>query len=327
MNRNNKCLILFCLSMVIFAACDMEQDITKDDEKKNNRKKDGPQVEIIDGAVQASFSVSADKQVYFSQGNLQYQASTNTWRFAENQWDYVGTQIPDPYGGSFGGTVENGDNSYISKDYDGWIDLFGWGTSGWKGGVDSCQPYSISYMHKDYIVGGSEGNSLTGEFANADWGVYNAITNGGNKAGLWRTLSRDEWNYLIFERPRADSLCSAAVVNGVRGLVVLPDGWQKPWYVLFTPHHPNWCSNDCNQYGIYDWEDMQATGAIFLPVTGLRNKKEVQRAGDACYYWTTTASSLSGQCCALYVFSDEIHTDYTFGRGSGLSVRLVQDVQ
>ena len=42
------------------------------------------------GAINGLFSVSENSQVYFSQGNLQYQASTHTWRFAENQWDYVG---------------------------------------------------------------------------------------------------------------------------------------------------------------------------------------------------------------------------------------------
>lgn len=49
------------------------------------------------GAISGLFSVGATQQVWFSQGNLQYRASTNTWRFAENQWDYVGTQNP-PFG-------------------------------------------------------------------------------------------------------------------------------------------------------------------------------------------------------------------------------------
>jgi hypothetical protein len=43
------------------------------------------------GAISGKFTINANgDQVYFSQGNLQYQASTNTWRFAENQWNYVG---------------------------------------------------------------------------------------------------------------------------------------------------------------------------------------------------------------------------------------------
>ena len=38
------------------------------------------------GACSYAFPVSSSgKKVYFSKGNLQYQASTDTWRFAENQ--------------------------------------------------------------------------------------------------------------------------------------------------------------------------------------------------------------------------------------------------
>ena len=71
------------------------------------------QFETLEGNVYAigKFSVSNTKKVAFSSGNLQYQASTDTWRFAENQWDYIG-----------------GANSNISSSYSGWIDLFGWGT-------------------------------------------------------------------------------------------------------------------------------------------------------------------------------------------------------
>ena len=38
------------------------------------------------------FSVSADKQVTFSKGNLQYTQSTDTWSFAENQYDIIGEE-------------------------------------------------------------------------------------------------------------------------------------------------------------------------------------------------------------------------------------------
>ena len=66
------------------------------------------------GALKGLFSVSASKKVCFAQGNLQYQASTNTWRFAENQYDALTTE-----------------NTNVSATYVGWIDLFGWGTSGY----------------------------------------------------------------------------------------------------------------------------------------------------------------------------------------------------
>lgn len=57
------------------------------------------------------FTVEDGRQVIFSPGNLQYQASLKTWRFAENQYDYIGKANKD-----------------ISTIYKGWIDLFGWGT-------------------------------------------------------------------------------------------------------------------------------------------------------------------------------------------------------
>ncbi|MBO7529042.1 MAG: hypothetical protein J6T37_04115 [Bacteroidales bacterium] len=57
--------------------------------------------------VDARFSVSDEMQVCFSKGNLQYQPSTNTWRFTEHQWDICGHH-----------------NSNISQHYSGWIDLF-----------------------------------------------------------------------------------------------------------------------------------------------------------------------------------------------------------
>ena len=96
------------------------------------------------GSKGGLFSVSATQQVWFSQGNLQYQASTNIWRFAEHQWDYVGTQTDASgfYGGTIGGTVSGSDNRNIRSTYGGWIDLFGWGTSGWSSGAVCYQPWS-----------------------------------------------------------------------------------------------------------------------------------------------------------------------------------------
>ena len=160
------------------------------------------QAPIKDGAILAEFSVSDSTKVYFSQGNLQYRASSKTWRFAEHQWDFVGDSIN-------GNVYENGvksDNAKISSTYDGWIDLFGWGTSGWNSGANAYQPYSTSTVYSDYYPDGSYYNDLTGSYANADWGVYNKISNGGNQAGLWRTLTYSEWSYLISGRAQASRL-------------------------------------------------------------------------------------------------------------------------
>ncbi len=80
---------------------------------------------VPEGAINGKFSVASGKQVYFSKGNLQYQASSNTWRFAEHQYDFVG----DDTNGNVSVGSDKCNNALISSSYTGWIDLFGWGTS------------------------------------------------------------------------------------------------------------------------------------------------------------------------------------------------------
>lgn len=44
---------------------------------------------IVDGTLPGYFFTSTSTKIQFSMGNLQYQASTNTWRFATNQYDAI----------------------------------------------------------------------------------------------------------------------------------------------------------------------------------------------------------------------------------------------
>ena len=143
-------------------------------------------------------------QIFFSPGNLQYQASTNTWRFAEYQYDLIGS-----------------DNSNISSTYSGWIDLFGWGTGN--------NPTSTSTYYLNYCTF-------------VDWGV-NAISNGGNTPNQWRTLTSDEWAYLCNTRPNATELRSQATVNGVHGYILLPDDFVLPIGFTFLANSNDWAMN------------------------------------------------------------------------------------
>ena len=261
-------------------------------------------IAVENGAIKAAFSISDSKQIYFSQGNLQYQASTGTWRFAEHQYDIIGS-----------------DNSNISSSYSGWIDLFGWGTSGWNSGANAYQPYSTSKSYSDYYPGGDYTNNLTGSYANADWGVYNKISNGGNQAGLWRTLTKDEWQYLISNRTDARYLRGTATVNGVNGLILLPDNWTLPTGVTFTYGEDGWSQNT---YSASDWSKMEANGAVFLPAAGSRGK-DVGDVGSYGLYWSSSAyDSLDANF--LYFSSLDVFTSW-FYRYWGRSVRLVQDVK
>ena len=258
------------------------------------------------GAIKAAFSVSADKKVYFSKGNLQYQASTSTWRFAENQYDIIGE-----------------DNANISSTYTGWIDLFGWGTSGWNSGANAYLPYSTSTSYSDYYPGGDYNNDLAGDYANADWGVYNKISNGGNQAGQWRTLTYNEWSYLINSRTNASSKYGVATVNNVNGLVLLPDSWTLPADVTFT----SGANGDFaqNTYSAEDWAKMEANGAVFLPAAGNRYGTAEGDVGSYGYYWSSSAYGNDYANC-LSFGSDYVDTGSNY-RGYGHSVRLVQDAE
>ena len=250
-------------------------------------------VQIQDGAIRAEFSVSDSTKVYFSQGNLQYKASTNTWRFAEHQWDYVGY-----------------DNENISEKYVGWIDLFGWGTSGYNG----KNPYMTSKKDTDY---GDGENDIAG--TNYDWGVYNKISNGGNQTGLWRTLTYDEWRYLRYDRKNADALYGTAMVNREEGYVFLPDNWTTPTGITFE------CGANFYQniYSASDWSKMETNGAVFLPAADLRGGTYV--TSDDGYYWSSSASGGHFAYC-LYFDGYGLETGCS-DRSNGESVRLVQDVK
>ncbi len=270
------------------------------------------------------FSVSATQKVTFSPGNLQFNAmqgthlcadgttKQGTWRFAENQWDYIGSA-----------------NSKISSTYSGWIDLFGYGTSGWNSGYTAYQPYTSNYSSTAGY--GYIDKDLTGTYANADWGVYNAISNGGNQPGLWRTLTGAEWKYLLQERSNANKLLSGGKVNSVCGLILLPDDWVLPEGLTFTPKGSSY---DSNKYNTTQWQKMADAGAVFLPAAGWRVRTEIRTtwSGEGtglrgCYHGSTivTSSSVKNNHF-LSFYSNTIVGVAGNNRHCGLSVRLVSDV-
>ena len=211
------------------------------------------------------FSISATEQVRFAKGNLQYRASTGSWRFAEHQWDYVGTQTPDGQG-YYGGTVSGSDNNNISDSYNGWIDLFNWGTGN--------NP-TLTTMGYDYYT---DYSTFT------DWG--DAISGGSNASNPWRTLSKDEWNYIVRTRSNASAKRAVGTVNGVFGAILLPDSWTLPSGVSFTSGY-----NVLNSYDSDGWALMEAAGALFLPATGNRGVSTVENAGHWGFYWSSTPAS------------------------------------
>jgi hypothetical protein len=279
------------------------------------------QGEVPTGAIDGKFTINANgDQVYFSQGNLQYQASTGIWRFAENQYDYVGNA-----------------NSNISPIYDGWIDLFGWGTSGWDNGNMYYQPYDTESFwdsQTGYGYGPTNGMNynynLTGMYANADWGIYNSINNGGNVPNQWRTLTRYEWGYVFYTRSTPSGIRFVkGNVNGMNGVILLPDNWNSSVQVLNYTNNPE-APYTTNTFTLADWEAMEANGAAFLPAVGHRVGTSVNYVGNQGNYWSASYGSRD-DAYYVYFYNGGLSTDISGGlyhfRYYGHSVRLVHDIQ
>ncbi len=278
-------------------------------------------------ALNGVFSVSASNQVRFSPGNLQYKATLGshstaagsmapgTWRFAEHQYDFV--------------TPAN--NTSSAEDYGEWIDLFFYGTSGWNSGYSQYQPWSRSAQ------GGCNTDSLVGDNVNADWAYYNAISNGGDEAGLWRTLSKDEWDYLLNGREgstignvtnaRYAYIAIEVQSENLSGMVLFPDNYVHP-NGLIEPYSINGAVASLKVYTLEQWQSMEEAGCVFLYAAGESTGTSLNENGGVVYCWTSTSVS-AGQEEAYALKVDFLNSVDVFASTTvkGFSVRPVTDVR
>lgn len=260
--------------------------------------------QVPQGALKGKFSVSADKAVRFSQGNLQcYLDYPRVWFFAEKQTDFIGQ-------------VAVNDT----------IDLFGWSGKG---------------VFRDPIYG-ADFNGATqyynGDFV--DWG-NNVI--GDAPAGTWHTPSSEEWYYLLCKRPNAATLFALATVDTVHGLIILPDDWTTPDGLTFTPStekglqpsEQNYISKteDGYSHNIYtteQWQALEQAGAVFLPAAGDRymGVNNVNVYGN---YWASTPlrsyiDNAGGINFSGSAWGSNVSAAGGGARSNGHSVRLVKDI-
>ncbi len=189
-----------------------------------------------------------------------------------------------------GNLVYSGGYSFAAHQYD-YGGYFGWGTG--------SNPTLTSTDYADYP-------------SFDDWGSH---IDGG-----WRTLTWDEWHYVIWFRAGAAAKCGAATVCGVHGMVLLPDNFSGG---TFQSGFNGWGRN---VYGASSWSEMEAAGAVFLPAAGRRFGTEMNLVGASGNYWSSTpynefyayVVTLNG-----YDVGDCIDNYY---RSYGYSVRLVQDI-
>ena len=262
---------------------------------------------IPTGGIDGLFSVSETKKVYFSKGNLRatYDGSSWTWSFADQQYDAVGNAAAN--------TSINGDGTVSDN---GSVDLFGW--VGASSAFTDMAAFGISNSTDEVDYG-------KGEVAlKSDWGT-NAISNGGNVANYgWRTLTQDEWGYVLTTRAGADSKKGAATVNSVKGWILLPDAWTLPAGVSFTAGAASKYAT--NSYTAEQWAVMESAGAVFLPVTGIRKGSSMvdETWPNEGHYWSTTRSSTLSAFSAKVTESDFNNTG-RWTRYFGAAVRLAKD--
>ena len=206
------------------------------------------------GAIDGLFSISATKKVYFSKGNLQYNKTATEWSFMEHQYDMV-----------------ERDNQVVGVGYanQNIISLFGWGTSGNNHGAACYQPWSTSSTKNEYYAYGDAQYNLNDQTGQADWGC-NTIANGSTLVS-WRTLTKPEFYYLLHERNTTSGIRWAkGKVNGVNGLILLPDTWGTSIYALNNTNDGT-CGYNNNIITAEVWTStFEANGAVFLPAAGWR---------------------------------------------------------
>ena len=268
------------------------------------------QEEVVEPAYVAKpFTVAEGKQITFSGGNLQYTQSTQTWAFAEHQYDMLGTDNVDGGGKVYDATYGYDKTGSALADK---IDLFGW-----SGSTGSAK----------WGIGTSTDNSnYSGDFV--DWG-----TNIGD-GSTWYTLTADEWDYLLDERSDADQLVGVACIQlgekiYANGLVLLPDDWTCPAGVTFKSGFSNTHSvqayADYQTFTLADWQQLEAAGAVFLPASGFREGSFVGYVQSSGYYWSATPDG-SDKAYYMYFISDSYFSyNYSRNRNYGLAVRLVKN--
>lgn len=285
---------------------------------------------------------NSGNRVTFSPGNLQWSANNGgseptthavagggtaagTWRFALHEEDYVGKGTHSVGLVYMADGTTKCNNELIASDYAGWIDVFGFATSGWTDCQGCLQPYAVNPEPKDYGPrAGGVYQSLTGYYANCDWGIYNEIWNPAtgqtDAPGTWFTLSYEQWKYLLNNH----TIGYSCTVKNVKGVVLCPDDFDDP---KVTTTGSKIAENAA--YDADGWAAMKEAGAVFLPYGGSRNGKSDGKATVMAnigqgYYWSTTPRPSKPGWSYHPFFTTGVQHDGDYTNEMGRCVRLVK---
>lgn len=275
---------------------------------------------------------SGDK-VRFAQGNLRYLSvdnahnGTGTWSFAPYQYTVIGNDENNAHP-----AAPTAGNS---------MDLFCWGATGIPNMGDLTNPTPLpdadpdDHPYPPYYYTGN--NTLSGIY---DWGnvTISNTTLDNNGAEKWRTLSKEEWEYLFSNNAKY----GPATVAGCVGVILLPDSFSDPnknggsGAFVRVSQKTGATYND-NVYSAENWKAMEYAGAVFLPAGGIFYQGTFGYSSpDMGHYWTSTPNTNGNTKAYFFAFyhnvcevrsGDTNSGDTGVYRSSRLSVRLVRSVE
>ncbi len=242
------------------------------------------------GQLPGLFSIASGKLIRFSQGNLLYDvnATTNKWKFYENQYDCASSYEPNI------------------------ISLFTWG-------------YNAT---KSIVPDGNESDNVSITSGNLsqeqDWGSQ--IGDGNTWRTLtkaeWQYLFN--MNNTYGEDNRSGKYKYGVTVCGKANCVVLlPDNWQWDASIVGADWQTDYPITS-TQTSPVTWQTMEEAGAVCLPAAGIRDGSDVSNVLDGGIYWSSTADDESSSYL-VYFHSRAVSPDESGLRFRGCSVRLITE--
>ena len=266
-----------------------------------------------EGALSGVFSVSGNKKVRFSKGNLYYDGNQSEYFFESNQYSTP--------------SIGNETSNYIGHFY-------------WS--KDANVARSLS----NYTDSGASGTDVffTNDSENQAKPNIKFTVNG--QTGFWRVLSggdNGEWEYLLNKRKtkygtgelsESNHRYAAVMVNDMAGLLIFPDDFSSwPSGAGKEPQTFNTNSSDWNDrnYTVEQFTVLQNNGCVFLPAAGYRigapgfpNPARVNNVGLNGCYWSASPI-VDFDAYDLHFDSDNVSPSNGDARLRAQSVRLVTE--
>ena len=197
-------------------------------------------VNAVGSEPSAAFSVGPSGKVAFSKGNLCMNKHTSELRFLDEQWQTV---------------------SSSSLDAQEWADQLS--IRDWLLRID------VNAIR----------DTLNPPTPMPAFGKSKAVSNDSQGDNVWRMLSRDEWNFLLFDRQASRILDSSnarfalVYVCNQFGLLLLPDVFTYPVGLpaLKNLNEDEFSSDMATHYSSSEWCLLSDAGAVFLPAGVIPN--------------------------------------------------------